>query len=83
MTFATLRRFTLSAFFLSLCLLAESRRVEAAAQAQSSPKTWKAVAELSADERARIDLSSHTPRHPEIPYLPAEAYPFQPPYTAE
>ena len=83
MTFATLRRFTLSAFFLSLCLFAEGRQVKAEPQAESSSKTWKTVAELSAAERAPIDLSPQTPRHPEIPYLPAETYPFQPPYTAE
>ncbi len=46
-------------------------------------KTWRTVSELSEDERALIDLASETPRHPEIPYLPAEPYPFSPPYTAE
>ena len=54
--------------------------------AQSSPtgtKTWKTVAEFSAEERERIDLSADTPRHAQFPYLPAELYPFTPPYTAE
>src|SRR5262249_36577739 len=46
-------------------------------------RTWKTVDELSADERARVDLSENTPRHPTVPYLPAEPYPFQPPVTAE
>ena len=46
-------------------------------------KTWKTVAELSAKERERLDLSTDTPRHPTFPYLPAEPYPFTPPYTAE
>ncbi|MBI3301327.1 MAG: outer membrane lipoprotein-sorting protein [Deltaproteobacteria bacterium] len=46
-------------------------------------RTWKTLDELSADEKARIDLSENTPRYPEIPYLPAEPYPFQPPFTAE
>ena len=46
-------------------------------------RTWKTVDELSADERARVDLSENTPRHPTVPYLPAEPYPFQPPFTAE
>lgn len=46
-------------------------------------KTWKTVAELSAVELERIDLATDTPRHPSFPYLPAEQYPFTPPYTAE
>jgi hypothetical protein len=46
-------------------------------------KTWKTVVELSAKERERIDLSTDTPRHAQFPYLPAEPYPFTPPYTAE
>ena len=47
------------------------------------PHTWKTVAELSPQERASIDFSSETPRHAEFPYLPAELFPFAPPYTAE
>jgi hypothetical protein len=46
-------------------------------------RTWKTVAELSAQERERIDLSTDTPRDTTFPYLPAERYPFSPPYTAE
>src|SRR5438093_3091557 len=46
-------------------------------------KTWKTVAELSAAEKAEIDLRTETPRDPQIPYVPAEKYPFAPPYTAE
>src|SRR5262245_56384902 len=49
----------------------------------SPPRTWKTIAELSPEERANIDFSSETPRDAQIPYLPAEAYPFSPPYTAE
>jgi len=56
----------------------------ARADAQEKPvRTWKTVAELSAEERASLDLSPETPRHPQFPYLPAEPYPFSPPYTAE
>ena len=51
--------------------------------APSRSKTWKTVAELSPKERERIDLSTDTPRHAQFPYLPAEPYPFTPPYTAE
>lgn len=46
-------------------------------------RTWRALSELSKEELARIDLSPETPRDPQIPYLPAEPYPFTPPYTAE
>ncbi len=53
------------------------------AESRNGTRTWKTVDELSADEKARLDLSENTPRHPELPYLPAEPYPFQPPFTAE
>ncbi len=51
--------------------------------AQGAAKTWKTIEELSPDERAAIDPRTETPRDPTIPYLPAEPYPFTPPYTAE
>ncbi|HEV8716481.1 MAG TPA: outer membrane lipoprotein-sorting protein [Candidatus Binatia bacterium] len=51
--------------------------------AASPQRTWKTVAELSPEERAAIDFSPETPRHAEFPYLPAELFPFAPPYTAE
>ncbi len=46
-------------------------------------RTWKTVSELSPAELAQVDLRVDTPRHPEYSYLPAEPYPFTPPYTAE
>src|SRR5688500_10181663 len=46
-------------------------------------KTWKAVAELSAEEKAGLDLRTDTPRDVQFPYLPAEKFPFTAPYTAE
>src|SRR5215470_3872989 len=46
-------------------------------------KTWITVDELSAEERAILDLRTDTPRDPQIPYLPLERFPFAPPYTAE
>jgi hypothetical protein len=49
----------------------------------SRAKTWKTVAELSPKERERIDLTDNAARHATFPYLPAEMYPFSPPYTAE
>ena len=49
----------------------------------SSTPTWRPVSELTADERALFDSRTETPRDPTMPYLPAERYPFEPPYTAE
>jgi hypothetical protein len=75
---------------LGICLSGHSQGLPvpllvAAAQAESSNggRTWKTLDELTTAEKARIDLSQDTPRHPEFPYLPAEPYPFQPPFTAE
>src|SRR5581483_12003156 len=49
----------------------------------TKPKTWKTLAELSAEERASLDLRTGTPRDSQFPYLPAEKFPFTAPYTAE
>ena len=46
-------------------------------------KTWKAVPELSAEEKAGLDLRTDSPRDGQFPYLPAEKFPFTAPYTAE
>ena len=46
-------------------------------------RTWKTVGELSEHELQQIDLRTETPRDATVPYLPAEPYPFAPPYTAE
>lgn len=51
--------------------------------AQPPIKTWKTLDELSPEELKMLDLRDDTPRNAEIPYLPAEPYPFSPPYTAE
>ncbi len=51
--------------------------------AQPPAKTWKTIDELSAEERAELDLRTDTPRDAQMPYLPAEPYPFTAPYTAE
>lgn len=45
--------------------------------------TWRTVEQLSDEEQALFDPNTATPRDPEIPYLPAEPYPFAAPYTAE
>jgi hypothetical protein len=45
--------------------------------------TWKRVSEFSPEERALIDWRAETPRDAAVPYLPAEPYPFEAPFTAE
>ena len=54
-----------------------------ASENDAAPRTWKTVTELSPEELTRIDLRTETPRQSEYPYLPAEPYPFTPPYSAE
>ena len=49
----------------------------------SRQRTWRALSELSEEERIHIDFATDTPRDGKFPYLPAEAYPFTSPYTAE
>ncbi len=72
---------------LSTCLLfpslGRSQGSPLHVQNHNGERTWKTLAELSADEKARLDLSENTPRQPQFSYLPAEPYPFQPPFTAE
>jgi hypothetical protein len=46
-------------------------------------RTWQYVSELSEEELRQVDLRAETPRDATFPYLPAEPYPFSPPYTAE
>ena len=50
---------------------------------ESGQKTWKTVQELSEAELAEVALEPDTQRHAQIPYVPAEPYPFVSPYTAE
>jgi hypothetical protein len=54
-----------------------------AGENDAAPRTWNTVTELSPEELTRIDLRTETPRQSEYPYLPAEPYPFTPPYSAE
>jgi hypothetical protein len=65
-----------------LCIVAVPS-VWGASENGAALRTWKTVSELSPAELAQIDLRADTPRHAEYPYLPAEPYPFTPPYTAE
>ncbi len=45
--------------------------------------SWRTVANFTAEERALYDPATSTPRDTTIPYIPAEPYPFEAPYTAE
>ena len=63
--------------FLSITALPQS------ASLATEARTWRYVAELSASDRMKLDLHPSSPRDPQIPYLPAEQFPFAPPYTAE
>jgi hypothetical protein len=61
-----------------ISLTAASEELDAVAK-----RSWTRTAELPPQERALIDSRSDAPRDPEIPYLPAEQYPFEPPFTGE
>jgi hypothetical protein len=67
--------------FFFLCLSAAP--VLFAETNSSREKTWKTVEEMSTAEKSEVDLRTDTPRDARFPYLPAEKYPFRPPYTAE
>jgi hypothetical protein len=56
---------------------------EMAGTATPQGRIWKLVEEMTPEELKEVDLRMDTPRHLQIPYMPAEAYPFTPPYTAE
>jgi len=58
-------------------------RASAADTPHAQVRTWKIVDDLSAEELREVDLAAGTPRHAQVPYLPAEPYPFAAPYSAE
>ena len=71
-------------FFLLFCIVGLAfTNIAVAAEKGPGGKTWKIVEELSTAEKEQIDLRTDTPRDAQIPYIPAEKYPFAPPYTAE
>lgn len=71
--------------FLALFLLFTSCLIHNFAWADTpfTGKTWRLASELTDAERALFDPRMDTPRDPQHSNLPAERYPFQPPYTAE
>ena len=54
-----------------------------ATESVTPDRTWRTLDELTPADRELLDLSADSPRDPETPYLPAEPYPFESPYTAE
>ena len=50
---------------------------------RADARSWKYLSELSEEERSNIDPRTDTPRDATLSYLPAEPYPFTPPYTVE
>lgn len=65
-------------------LLAAALLLSTAAATQAADGgEWRGVADLTAAERELYDPRTDTPRSDRIEYLPAEPYPFEPPYTAE
>ncbi len=68
-------RFLLLVFFVEAI-------VYVVAPTYDAERTWQYVRELSA-EQATLDLHLTSPRDPQLSYLPAELFPFVPPYTAE
>ena len=72
--------FAVCAFFL---LVTMSGVVSAGEENSQQDRTWKRLDELTPQDRTEIDMATATERDPVIPYLPAEPYPFSPPFTAE
>ena len=75
-----LQRWSLVVFVLFL----STASAMATASETNGGRTWRLLDELSQEELARFDFSTtEAPRHAEFPYMPAEPYPFTPPYTPE
>ena len=74
---------------LSACALWGLLAVAVPAQSDSNEvgdaeaQTWRNLEQLTSWEKQRVDLRRSTPRDARVGYLPAEAFPFTAPYTAE
>ncbi|MGE0484214.1 MAG: DUF1329 domain-containing protein [Gammaproteobacteria bacterium] len=49
----------------------------------AAERTWRSVDEMAPEDRALFDPATATPRDAALDYVPAEAWPFEAPYTAE
>jgi len=65
-----------------VCLFEVTPDLQASDNGRES-RSWKTLREISPEELVQVDLRAETPRHSPYSYLPAEPYPFTPPYTAE
>ena len=52
-------------------------------QSVFATQSWRNIENLTQEDREIFDPSTNSPRNPNIPYLPAEPYPYEPPFTAE
>ena len=46
-------------------------------------QSWRNIESLTQEDRKIFDPSTNSPRNSSIPYIPAEPYPYEPPFTAE
>ena len=76
-----LRRLALSV--LTAGLLAWIAPSPASGETSTPARTWTPVEDMSDAALASVHLETDTPRDARLGYLPAEPYPFTPPYTAE
>ncbi|MDA0821356.1 MAG: hypothetical protein O3C28_02905 [Proteobacteria bacterium] len=51
--------------------------------ANAQESQWRTLDNISSEDRAMFDPATATARDSAIPYVPAERYPFEAPYTAE
>ncbi len=51
--------------------------------ATAGEQTWRTLDQLTTEERTQLDFATSTPRDARLPYIPAEPWPFQAPYSAE
>jgi len=78
--FATLRRAPAGCVLLGMIVLPTLANSEIK---PPSEQTWHGVEQFTDWEKKRVDLRTDTPRNAQIPYQPAEPFPFTAPFTAE
>ena len=73
----------LASLVLIAALLAWIAPSPAIGEMAPAARTWTPVEDMSDAALASVQLETNTPRDARLGYLPAEPYPFAPPYTAE
>lgn len=83
MTSTSTKHWSITTALMGIFILALTSTAAFAAE----QKTWKAIEDMSPQELKEWQIdprwSYEIPRHREFPYLPAEIYPFEPPYSGE